>query len=261
MMFYDIFKNYSEDPNIEIVNMYQNDIVTRIINCFSDNEYEINLFQKYCFHRNGNILELACGSGRITIELAKKGFNIIGLDNSLVMINLFKENIIKSNLTDEIVDRIKIYHQDVFDYSLVDDFTNIILPATTISLLAFEYDKLLILMKNLYNDLPYDGLFIFDYLILINDKIQRNSINVEINNVLYKIESANYVDKKMMNLVFNMLAENIETGKKYLTSSIKKILNTSYVYNLIDKTKFKILDEIDIRINESYNQRFVILKK
>lgn len=35
--------------------------------------------------KNGNILELCCGTGRLTIPLAQEGYNITGVDNNSSM--------------------------------------------------------------------------------------------------------------------------------------------------------------------------------
>ena len=42
--------------------------------------------------RNGNLLELGCGAGNLSIELAKKGFNVHGVDFSETAITWAKAN-------------------------------------------------------------------------------------------------------------------------------------------------------------------------
>lgn len=55
-------------------------------------------FSDFRFYKNwmpkevsAEILELCCGSGRLTIPLAKEGLNISGVDNSKTMLELAKE--------------------------------------------------------------------------------------------------------------------------------------------------------------------------
>ncbi|MCD8529098.1 MAG: class I SAM-dependent methyltransferase [Chitinophagales bacterium] len=49
--------------------------------------FYIKLFQA----NTQSVLELCCGTGRITIPLAKAGYNITGLDLSKPMLQVFKE--------------------------------------------------------------------------------------------------------------------------------------------------------------------------
>jgi ubiquinone/menaquinone biosynthesis C-methylase UbiE len=39
---------------------------------------------------NGNILELCCGTGRLTIPLVQEGYHITGIDNSTAMLKQAK---------------------------------------------------------------------------------------------------------------------------------------------------------------------------
>jgi SAM-dependent methyltransferase len=41
----------------------------------------------------GPILEIACGTGRVTIPIARKGIEICGVDNSLPMLEVLRENL------------------------------------------------------------------------------------------------------------------------------------------------------------------------
>jgi 2-polyprenyl-3-methyl-5-hydroxy-6-metoxy-1,4-benzoquinol methylase len=46
----------------------------------------INLFGKYGIGRDVRILEIGCGNGRIVINLARKGYSVVGVDISPVLI-------------------------------------------------------------------------------------------------------------------------------------------------------------------------------
>jgi SAM-dependent methyltransferase len=55
---------------------------------------ELDFYQSYAadvIARNGKILEIACGTGRITIPLAKAGANITGLDLSPAMLSIARQ--------------------------------------------------------------------------------------------------------------------------------------------------------------------------
>ena len=42
----------------------------------------VSYFDRYEFEKNSNILDLACGSGRFAVEIAKKGYDVTGFDLS-----------------------------------------------------------------------------------------------------------------------------------------------------------------------------------
>jgi len=77
-------------------------------------------------HYGEPILELACGTGRITIALAQSGFNVTGIDNADGML---KEARRKS---DEAGVEIVWVKADMRDFSLDKVFSLIILPANTL---------------------------------------------------------------------------------------------------------------------------------
>ena len=74
----------------------------------------LNIAKQY----GDSILELGCGTGRITIPLIEAGFNVTGLDISESMLSLAK---IKSN-------KVKWIQEDACDFDLADKFKLIIFP-------------------------------------------------------------------------------------------------------------------------------------
>ena len=61
----------------------------------------VSYFDRYEFEKNSNILDLACGSGRFAVEIAKKGYDIVTTSRFLVKNKQYKnikKEIILSNL-------------------------------------------------------------------------------------------------------------------------------------------------------------------
>lgn len=67
---------------------------------FGDRDFEINFYKAICKQQN-RILEVACGTGRITIPLAKAGFSVTGTDISESMIAKAKKNAKEANASVE----------------------------------------------------------------------------------------------------------------------------------------------------------------
>ncbi len=73
------------------------------------------------------VLELACGSGRLTIPLTEKGFDLKGLDISDEMLALAKEKAERRNI------KLDIEKGDMTDFDLGKKFKLIFVPAQSLS--------------------------------------------------------------------------------------------------------------------------------
>ena len=71
---------------------------------------------------NGKVLELGCGTGRITIKLMKAGIDVTGLDLSEKMLELFRENAEKEGL------EAKTHLGDMRDFKISEKFGLVIFP-------------------------------------------------------------------------------------------------------------------------------------
>ncbi len=101
----------------------------------------------------GEILDLACGTGRLTIPLAKSGLQVTGLDKSRAMLSRAKEN--GKDLD------IHWIHGDITGYELDKSFDLITLAGNSFQALLTpeEQQKLFSCVKN---HLKPSGLFAFD---------------------------------------------------------------------------------------------------
>jgi len=105
------------------------------------------------------VLELACGTGRVLIPIAREGFKITGLDISDSMLKVLKRKLEKE--PDEVKQRIKIVKGDMRNFELGQKFKLIILPFSSIVGLLSE-DDVLSTFKMVKNHLMDSGLFVFD---------------------------------------------------------------------------------------------------
>ena len=72
-----------------------------------------------------SILDLACGQGRHSIELAKRGYKVTGLDFSKYLINIAKENAKKKRMAADFIqgDMRNLYFRNKFD-AIINIFTS-----------------------------------------------------------------------------------------------------------------------------------------
>lgn len=66
-----------------------------------------------CGIKDGILLDLACGTGSISVEMAKRGFDVIGVDSSIGMLNAAREKAYESGeqilLLNQSMDEIDLY--------------------------------------------------------------------------------------------------------------------------------------------------------
>jgi SAM-dependent methyltransferase len=101
------------------------------------------------------IIELACGTGRITIPIAEKGFEIVGIDISEGMINEAKEKSTKAKLD------IRFIESDIRDFELNRKFSLIVLPFNSICHLH-DFESISSCFNCVKKHLTTDGRFIID---------------------------------------------------------------------------------------------------
>ena len=76
--------------------------------------------------QKGNVLELGCGTGRMTFPLANLGHEITGLDNSEAM--LARARVKLANQPPDVKGRVMLCKGDMADFSLDNKFGQIIIP-------------------------------------------------------------------------------------------------------------------------------------
>ncbi|UCH94604.1 MAG: class I SAM-dependent methyltransferase [Candidatus Aminicenantes bacterium] len=119
----------------------------------------------------GPILELACGTVRLTIPLAQAGHEVWALEYSETMIEEFKKKM--KNLPTETTGKIHLVHGDMSNFQINQKFPLILLPARSFQLLL-EETKENACLKNVRYHLTDNGYFIIDIANFIGKKEKAN---------------------------------------------------------------------------------------
>lgn len=101
---------------------------------------EIAWYTKFAQKTGGPILELACGTARLLISLAKAGYNIDGIDLSTDMLEQAGKRILR--LSPEIRSRIKLHKMDMSDFRLDCQYALIILADNSFGQLKTKEQQL-----------------------------------------------------------------------------------------------------------------------
>ncbi len=122
----------------------------------TERKIDIPFYKRQVEKYGDPVLELGCGTGRITIPIAKEGHKIIGLDISKELLRRAKSKAEKSDLE---IDWIR---DDMRTFSLNKRFNLIFVPFNSIHhILTLEDMEML--LKNVKNHLRPEGRFIIEF--------------------------------------------------------------------------------------------------
>ena len=116
---------YSSAVNTETYDL----TVGRIIK----DDADVRFYRDLAAGSGPRVLELACGTGRVTIPLAEAGLDVTGLDRSPGMLREARAKF--AALDPATVDRICLIEGDMVDFSLDTSFDTVIVPATAFAFL------------------------------------------------------------------------------------------------------------------------------
>ena len=135
-----------------------------------------NILKKINIEPNSKVLDLACGTGRHSIYLSRKGFNVVGIDKSENNILTAKKNKNKKThfYKQEMTKDINMKFDTVFNFFTSFGYVNH----------KYNYDTI----ENVSKNLKTGGLFIIDFLnhnIVRKNIVEREEKTIE--NINFKI--------------------------------------------------------------------------
>ncbi len=176
-------------------NLYESPaLYDSIINFVDDVPFYIEVSKMY---GKEDVLELACGTGRLTIPLLEKGVRVTAIDNSILMLNEAKKKTSIKNLKSDY----RLF--DIRSFNLQKKFSLIILANNSISHLV-EFLDIKNCFSAVYDHLTSEGYFIIDLINPSVDFLYRNKKSIHVKQLSNKqsiIESNKYNRKRQINQV------------------------------------------------------------
>lgn len=226
-------------------------------------DFDIPFYLKQAKQCKGEVLELACGTGRIAIPLANEGINISGIDVSEGMIKQAKE-IAKKQKVD-----IDFKVLDIRNFDLNKKFALIYLPFNSICHIH-DFESIKALFNTVKKHLESNGKFIMSVFkpnmnllirkkdeVVTNDSYTNPYNNTEVkhteNNYYNSADQVNYInwifeiDKKTEKIPINMRMFFPQELDNYLKFSNFEIIN-------------KFGDYAENDFNENSNQQIIVCK-
>ncbi|WP_373232203.1 class I SAM-dependent methyltransferase [Cohnella sp.] len=97
---------------------------------------DISFYMDFANKAGGEILEVACGTGRVTIPLARAGYDITGVDLSSDMLSRLRAKLEQEPIA--VRKRVDLYQADMTEFQLDRLFPLLIIPFRSFQLLTEE---------------------------------------------------------------------------------------------------------------------------
>lgn len=192
-------------------------------------EYEIDM---------DNYLDLACGTGNLTIEIADKFKEIWAVDLSSEMLSEAEQKIRQARL------KARFICQDICELNLNRTF-NLITCALDSTNYILEDKKIKKYLCGVYSLLKTDGLFIFDinsYYKLIN-VLGNNVFNYDSDDVVYIWE--NYLENDIIDMNLTFFVKEGQVYRRFDERHLERAYKEEYIESILKEIGFKILKKMD----------------
>jgi SAM-dependent methyltransferase len=140
----------------------------------------------------GNILDLACGTGNIMFELLRRGFDVTGVDVSSDMLSEADNKLYQAGFTPQLI------CQDIRELAVLQQFALVLCAFDSLNYILQEKDLKKVISRVNKALLP-DGLFIFDMHseYKVNEILGNNAFSYEDNDIFYTWQN-NYDEKRRL---------------------------------------------------------------
>ncbi len=203
------------------------------------------------------VLEIGVGTGRVAIDLATNGFNVVGIDNSSEMLKVAEKNI--DALDNEIKSRIELHCADMRDFSLDQQFPLVIMPFRAF-LHNLTIEEQLTTLENIKKHLTKDGVLAFDVFVPLygvmsqqvwHDKVEPDELADAESGISIEIKVEHNAADQLLTIQNNYVHDKEN-------SSRSAIMRYRYIFRyemeaLLRCAGYKVMDVFGGFDNEPYN--------
>ena len=220
-------------------------------------DYILSFFEQNGI-KSGTVLDLACGTGSMSIPIMKKGYNIIGVDLSEEMLE------IASNRLFEAGNSFSLLKAKMQKFELSEKADACICCLDSINHLN-NIDDVLATFKNVYDSLNNNGLFVFD----VNTVYKHNEILADNTFVFdeddyYLVWDNEAVDDRTVRILLDMFILNGESYDRFSEEFEETAYSVEELSSLLNKVGFvdiKVYDELSYDEPKSDSERLYFVCK
>lgn len=183
------------------------------------------------------ILEIGCGTGNHTLQIAKKGVNLVAIDTDMMMTNVAKEKLKSFDNVNIVNEEVEKLEENNFDIA-----TAMFNVVTYIS----DLDRLESFFKSVFDNLRKGGIFIFDCwngIAAINDppKVKEGKTKNGKVSIDYKIVPKKDLFNQTVELKYDLNYKNGPISKKGTYKFNQTLWTPKEIKSKLDKSGFDIL--------------------
>lgn len=182
-----------------------------------------------------HILELGCGSGNVTLELLKLGYEVVGLDYSEEMLEIAEEK------TEEFGNKIIYTQQDLrkIDFE-VYEIDAVVAANDTFNYLV-EIKDVKQVLEYLYPRLKKGGQVIFDISspYKLENTLGNNTYGESFENMVYLWENFYDKDEKILNMDINFFENENGVYKRYKESHVQRAHSIEEITNILEEIGYE----------------------
>lgn len=213
----------------------------------------INLVQRSVQIDSGSkVLDVCCGSGRHSLEMARRGYDVTGIDLSRYLISETKKSLKKS---DERGLKARFLIRDMKNFSFAQKFDAAINVFSSFGYFDKDKDNLKV-FRNISDSIKKDGCFVFDFL---NDGYVRKALvpyDEEIRDGVKIIQKRHITD--------GFVCKDIVIGKSVYSERIR-LYKPAEIKRMLKETGFKTInvfgDYLGNRFHSTNSKRLIIFCK
>lgn len=206
------------------------------------------LFEKYDA-KPQRVLDVACGTCALTIELALRGYRLTGVDRAVGMLEVAKEKAAAHELD------IDLHHGDMRDFQLNQRFDVVLCTYDSINY-AYDESELQSVFQTVAQHLDPGGLFIFDVTTERNIVEHFHNKTFASNHEDYTyIWKNNYLTQsKMCRTVLTFFIREGELFRRYEEVHQQRIFEVNTVNQLLKAAGYKPLSAYDMYTFNRWNR-------
>lgn len=197
------------------------------------------IFKKMNF-KGKDILDLACGTGEMTMRLSKKGYKALGVDLSQEMLEVAQEKAYNNNL------KVHYIQQDMTELDLFHPYDAVISYCDGFNYIT-EDNQLESVFEHVHSYLKNDGLFIFDISSYYKlSTVLGDAVIAESNEDISFIWE-NYFDPEEDILEFDLtlFQKHGQYYQKFEETHIQRAYQVESIVSMLKHTGFEILEILD----------------
>jgi SAM-dependent methyltransferase len=119
---------------------------------------DLALYNELADESNGPILDVGCGTGRVSLHLAAGGHRVVGIDASVAMLERGRRKL-KNRI--DLADLVTFYEGNALDFQFPEKFRLVVIPYNTLMHFCTADDQMA-LIRHMGQLLDDDGLIVID---------------------------------------------------------------------------------------------------